>query len=71
MGFQHAMFAAEVAVAEAAVSDDALGEFTAFFEAAAGFPGRCHVYWGWFGGNALKELERVGFEESWLEGGSG
>ncbi|KAK2803661.1 hypothetical protein FQN50_006877 [Emmonsiellopsis sp. PD_5] len=40
--FQHAMLAAKVAVAEAAVTDDALCEFLALLEAAAGLPGGCH-----------------------------
>lgn len=35
MGFEHAVLAAEVAVAEAAVADDALGKVLAFLEGAA------------------------------------
>ena len=37
---QHAVFAAEVAGAEAAVPDDALGRFLAVFERAADLLGR-------------------------------
>lgn len=49
MGFEHAMLAAELAVAEAAVTDDALGEFFAFLEGAAWFSGWSHVCAGRLG----------------------
>jgi hypothetical protein len=38
--FQHAMFRAKVASAEAAVADDALGGFLALLEVATGLAGR-------------------------------
>lgn len=40
MGFEHAMLGAEVAVAETAVSDNALGRFLALLETASRLAGR-------------------------------
>lgn len=47
MGFQHAVFGAEVTLAKAAVTDDSLSELLAVFRAAAGLARRHgrRVWW--------------------------
>lgn len=42
MGFEHAVLAAELTLAEATVTHDALGEFLAFLEGAAWLSGWGH-----------------------------
>lgn len=46
MSFQHPVFGAEVAVAETAVADDALGSFLALLEIATRLA-RSHAGWLW------------------------
>lgn len=48
VGFQHAVLGAEVAGAEAAVTDDTLGGFLALLKVATGLAGR-HCGWGCWG----------------------
>ena len=58
--FQHAVLAAEVATAEAAVAYDPLGEVAAVFEFAAGFARGSHFCCLFVGRDWLECLESVG-----------
>lgn len=59
MGFEHAMFGAEVAAAEAAVSDNALSLFLTLLEGASGLARRHYVLscFRWRDGRGGREVK--------------